>query len=103
MIAEAERAAAEERDVMRAVQQAEYAGTVILSRFVGLFLLNLPCADKDDTVESRKCHPSGMVLFDEFCAWCAHQHIGDAALQDAAADSAVAEMTARRRRLRCLW
>ena len=25
-------------------------GTVILSRFVGLFLLNLPCADKDDTV-----------------------------------------------------
>ena len=25
-------------------------GAVILSRFVGLFLLNLPCADKDDTV-----------------------------------------------------
>ena len=27
-------------------------GTVILSRFVRLFLLNLPCADKDDTAES---------------------------------------------------
>ena len=25
-------------------------GTVILSRFVGLFLLNLPCTDEDDTV-----------------------------------------------------
>ena len=32
-------------------------GTVILSRFVRLFLLNLPCADKDDTAESRKYHP----------------------------------------------
>ena len=28
---------------------ATLAGTVILSRFVGLFLLNLPCTDKDDT------------------------------------------------------
>ena len=25
---------------------------------MGLFLFNLPCADKDDTVESRKYHPS---------------------------------------------
>ena len=31
-------------------EQAQGPGTVILSRFVGLFLLNLPCADKDDTV-----------------------------------------------------
>ena len=30
---------------------------MILSRFVRLFLLNLPCADKDDTAESRKYHP----------------------------------------------
>ena len=30
---------------------------MLLSRFVGLFLLNLPCADKDDTAESRKYHP----------------------------------------------
>ena len=30
---------------------------LLLSRLVGLYLLNLPCADKDDTVESRKCHP----------------------------------------------
>ena len=30
---------------------------MILSRFVRLFLLNLPCTDKDDTAESRKYHP----------------------------------------------
>ena len=30
---------------------------MILSRFVRLFLPNLPCADKDDTAESRKYHP----------------------------------------------
>ena len=29
---------------------------MILSRFVGHFLQNLPCTDKDDTVESRKYH-----------------------------------------------
>ena len=29
------------------------------SRFAGLLLLNLPCADEDDTVESRKYHPLG--------------------------------------------
>ena len=29
---------------------------LLLSRFVGLFLLNLPCADEDDTAESRKYH-----------------------------------------------
>ena len=28
---------------------------------MGLFLLNLPCADKDDTVESRKYHSLGAV------------------------------------------
>ena len=30
---------------------------MILSRYVRLFLLNLPCADKDDTAESRKYRP----------------------------------------------
>ena len=30
---------------------------MILSRFVRPFLLNLPCADKDDTAESRKYRP----------------------------------------------
>ena len=33
---------------------------MILSRFVRPFLLNLPCADKDDTAESRKYHPLGL-------------------------------------------
>ena len=35
---------------------------MLLSRFVGLCLLNLPRADKDDTAESRKYHPSGAAL-----------------------------------------
>ena len=38
---------------------------------MGLFLVNLPCADKDDTAESRKYHPfqateGAWACFDEF-------------------------------------
>ena len=35
----------------------EYGRVLLHSRVVGRFLLNLPCADKDDTAESRKYHP----------------------------------------------
>ena len=52
----------------RVTQFCSLLGTVILSRFVGLFLLNLPCADDDDTAESRKYHPSGVHETDEWLA-----------------------------------
>ena len=46
------------RQVVARAILAQPDGTVLLlSRFVGLFLLNLPCADKDDTAESRKYRP----------------------------------------------
>jgi len=35
---------------------------LLLSHFVGRFLPNLTCVDKDDTVESRKYHPVGIDL-----------------------------------------
>ena len=38
---------------------------MILSRFVRLFLLNLPCTDKDDTAESRQYHPL-QIAFSRF-------------------------------------
>ena len=34
---------------------------LVLSRSVDIFLLDLPCADKDDTVESRKYHRSAIA------------------------------------------
>ena len=45
---------------------------LLLSRFVGLFLLNLPCADKDDTAESRKyrpLQPGEAIVVDNMRLW----------------------------------
>eukprot|EP01052_Picozoa_sp_SAG31_P000378 SAG31_NODE_11_length_38734_cov_21.263854_28_plen_666_part_00 len=39
----------------------------------------------------------GMVLFDEFCAWCAHYHIKDTNLEDPEQDSRAAELSCRRK------
>ena len=59
---------------------------MILSRFVRLFLLNLPCADKDDTAESRKYHPFKMAAQE------AQRKTAANFLSDLPAGSAVAEL-----------
>ena len=42
---------------------------MILSRFVRLFLPNLPCTDKDDTAESRKHRPFKLEAFAGGASW----------------------------------